>query len=133
MSVVRATQTTFTVSVAAIVLDDRSRVLLLEHVLRPSCGWGIPGGLLDSGEQPIDALKREIREEIGIELTDVRLVSAATTRRHVELLFSARPVGEPVVLSREIYRLGWFDVDALPEGMAAPQRAAIERLVKRAV
>jgi ADP-ribose pyrophosphatase YjhB (NUDIX family) len=62
MKIVRVTQKKFTASVAAIVQNEKGEVLLLDHVLRPASGWGIPGGFLDFGEQPIDAVKRELRE-----------------------------------------------------------------------
>ena len=133
MGIVRTTQTTFTVSVAVIVVNERREVLLLDHVLRPRSGWGFPGGFLDAGEQLIDALKREVREEVGIELSDIRFERVRTLSRHIEMLFSARPVGEPSVQTREIYRLGWFGLEALPEGLTADQRRSIEDAVGRSV
>lgn len=131
--IVRTTQTKFTVSVAVVVVNEHQQVLLLDHVLRPRCGWGFPGGFLDAGEQPADALKREVREEIGIDLAGLRLVRAGTTARHVEILFTARPVGEPLVLSREIYQVSWFSLNALPDGLTTIQRAVIKEVVRSGV
>jgi hypothetical protein len=53
MKIVRLTQKQFTVSVAAIVLNESDEILLLDHVLRPGSGWGIPGGFLARAEQPL--------------------------------------------------------------------------------
>ena len=123
--IVRITQAKFTVSVAVIVVNERQEVLLLDHVLRPRSGWGFPGGFLDAGEQITDALKREVREEIGIELKNLQFKRARTFRRHIEVLYTANPVGTPEVLSREIYKLGWFRSDELPEGLTVDQRRTI--------
>ena len=122
---VRLSQTNFTVSVAAIVVNDKREVLLLNHVLRPHSGWGFPGGFLDAGESAPDAIRREINEETGIGLDDVRLYRVLVRGNHVEINFSARPVGEPQVLSSEIYELGWFGTDALPEGTTIAQKMLI--------
>ena len=122
---VRLSQTNFTVSVAAIIVNDKREVLLLNHVLRPRSGWGYPGGFLDAGESAADAIKREIKEETGIELEDLKLYRVLVRGNHLEILFSARPVGEPQVLSSEIYELGWFGTDALPEGTTIAQKMLI--------
>lgn len=122
---VRTTQTTFTVSVTAIVVNERREVLLLDHVLRPRSGWGFPGGFLDAGEQTHEAVRREVREETGLELDDLRFRRALVRGRHVEIIFSARPIGEAAVLSSEIYKLGWFDFHSLPEGTTMGQKMLI--------
>jgi ADP-ribose pyrophosphatase YjhB (NUDIX family) len=57
---VRITQSRFTVSAAAAIVNDRGEVLLLNHVLRPYASWGLPGGFIDAGEQPEAAIRREV-------------------------------------------------------------------------
>lgn len=130
MWLTRLFQPTFTVSAAAVVLNENSEVLLLDHLLRPNATWGMPGGFLDHGEQPEAAVRREIREETGIELEDVRMISVRTVGRHIETIFVARGVGEPNVLSREIRALGWFGPGELPQHLPQGQRALIEAVVK---
>jgi 8-oxo-dGTP diphosphatase len=122
---VRSTQTSFTVSAAAIITNETGEVLLLNHVLRPDSGWGYPGGFVDKGEQAEDAIRREAREETGIELDDLQLVQVRTYGRHLEILFIARNIGEPEVRSREIIELGWFRVDDLPKEMSQRQQEQI--------
>jgi 8-oxo-dGTP diphosphatase len=116
--VTRSVQSKFTVSAAGIILNEKGQVLLLDHVLRPNSGWGMPGGFVDTGEQPEAALRREIREETGLELADVRLIRCRTLRRHMEIIFVARGVGEAVVSSFEIKSLAWFDPDKMPGEMS---------------
>lgn len=128
--ITRISQRTFTVSVAAVITNDAGQVLLLDHVLRPASGWGIPGGFIGFGEQPEDALRREVAEETGIELTDVRLYRIRTLKRHVEILFLARSVGDPTVLSREIVSLGWFTAEDLPAAMNVGQQNLIREILR---
>lgn len=126
----RSVQTKFTVSAAGIILNDAGEVLLLDHVLRPDSGWGVPGGFMDIGEQPEAAFRREIREETGIEVRDVSLHRVRTLRRHIEIIFMAKAVGEPKVSSPEIRGLGWFAVDALPPEMSLDQQFLILKALK---
>src|SRR5262249_54780519 len=123
--IVRATQATFTASVTAIIVNENRGVLLLNHVLRPRSGWGFPGGFLDAGEQARDAIEREGKEETGLGLENLQLRRVLVRGRHLEIVFSARPVGEARVLSSEIYELGWFGVDSLPEGTTLGQKMLI--------
>jgi ADP-ribose pyrophosphatase YjhB (NUDIX family) len=126
---IRATQTTFTVSVGVIVTDHSDRVLLLDHLLRPASGWGIPGGFLDAGENPEVAAKRELFEETGIDLANLRLVEMRTIERHVEFIFRATTTDEVHVLSREILGFGWFQIDELPPEMSQTQQSLIRRIL----
>jgi len=128
--IIRLSQEKFTISVAAIIINEKGEILLLDHVLRSASGWGIPGGFLAHGEQPIDAVRRELYEETGIELTDVELFQSRTIRRHVEILFRAKTAGEPLVKSREINAVGWFRADNLPENMSRAQKSFVEKLLK---
>jgi len=127
--IIRRTQSTFTVSVAAVILNQYREVLLLNHVLRPRSGWGLPGGFIDRGEQPADAIRREIREETGIELNDLKMLRVRTLGRHVEILFSATTLGDPEVRSREILELAWFTTDTLPPQLNNGQKNVIESVL----
>src|SRR5438477_5644444 len=91
--VTRRTQHKFTASVAAIITNDRGEVLLLNHLLRPKSGWGLPGGFIGRAEQPEAALKRELAEETGIELKDVSMYRVRIMKRHIEFIFLAKGVG----------------------------------------
>ena len=129
--IIRTTQTTFTASVAAIIENEAGEILLLDHVLRPASGWGIPGGFLTGGEQPIEAVRRELREETGIELTDVKILRVQTVNRHIEIIFRAKTTDKAEVKSREINSLGWFRADELPAKLNRGQKSIIEKLLKQ--
>ena len=128
-SLTRLTQQKFTVSAAVVILNARNEVLLLNHVLRPFSGWGLPGGFIDRGEQPEAAIRREIREETGIELDDLRMLEVRVLGAHVEMLFAATSTGEATVQSREILSLGWFDVDGVPEDFSTAQHRLIKKVL----
>lgn len=128
--VARCLQVRFTVSAAGVILNDRGEVLLLNHVLRPVSGWGIPGGFLDVGEQPEAAFRREIREETGLDLSDVKLYRCRTLRRHIEIMFTARAIGEAEVKSGEIFELGWFKSEAMPAEMSLDQQTLIRKALQ---
>ncbi len=130
MKIVRVTQVQFTVSVAAVIENERGEVLLLDHVLRPGSGWGFPGGFLDRAEQPAEALRRELREEVGLELKELEMFRVRTIERHIEIFFRAKSNGIAAVKSREIKAVGWFKVGEMPEKMSRTQKIIIEDLLK---
>ena len=128
------TQPRFAVTAGAVVSDEGGRVLLLRHVLRQGSGWGIPGGFLIAGEQPEEAIRRELREETGLELETVELafVRAHEDVRQVEIIFRCRMRAaalKGLEKSFEIDHAEWFARDALPGGLSADQRRLIERVL----
>ena len=126
----RSIQPKFTVSATAIIVNESGEVLLLEHVLRPASGWALPGGFLEPQEQAEDALRREMREEISLELANVRPYLAKTHRTHVEIFFLADPVGDPRVKSREIMDFKWFSLKDLPADMSRSQQRLIRDVLQ---
>jgi ADP-ribose pyrophosphatase YjhB (NUDIX family) len=129
LKIIRTTQQKFTVSAAAVITNSEGKVLLLNHLLRPFSGWGLPGGFLTSAEQPEEAIKREILEETGMEMANVRMYRVQTIRRHIEILFRAEAAGEASVQSREILDLDWFEKDDLPDGVPRSQKYVIKHVL----
>ncbi len=113
--IVWLTQKKFTVSVVGIITNDKQEILILDHYFRLKYSWGLPGGFINRGEKPNDAIRREIKEETDLELENVNLIRVRNVGRHIEILFEAKGVGEAKVSSREIRAVGWFTLDSLPE------------------
>ena len=55
----------------AILLTDDREVLLVRFEFPAGTRWAVPGGGLQPGETPHDALRRELREEVGMEVADI--------------------------------------------------------------
>jgi ADP-ribose pyrophosphatase YjhB (NUDIX family) len=125
----------FTVTAAAVVVNEEGRVLLLDHVFRSGNGWGIPGGFIEAGEQPEEAVRRELREEADMELASVEIAFVRTLRNpsQIEIVFRCRPAGRARAQSVEIKSAEWFALDELPHGLIRDQRRLIERALKDGV
>jgi 8-oxo-dGTP diphosphatase len=130
---IRSTQDKFTVSVAAIITNEKREILILNHVLRPYSNWGIPGGFIEADEPPEVAVRREIREETGIELENVKLIQIRTVKRHVEILYRAEGIGTPQVKSREINAAEWFALDTIPQDMSDIQKSMLQQVLNKEI
>jgi len=124
-------QTSFRVTVAAMLFDNQSRILLLDHVFRADKGWGVPGGFIANGEHPEEALRRELREEVSIEIDEVKLLFVRTLGfiKQVEIYYRARVIGDPKPSSIEIKQARWFALNELPAEISPDQRRLIERAI----
>ena len=125
----RATQAQFTVTAGALIFNDSGEVLLLKHRFRAGSGWGIPGGFLETGEHAEQALRRELREEIGLTVHEVEIFTSRTFKRpqQVEILFRCRASGAVKPQTIEVERAQWFSLHSLPAELPKDQRLLIER------
>jgi 8-oxo-dGTP pyrophosphatase MutT (NUDIX family) len=60
------------VAAGAVIRDPGGRLLMVEPRYKPT--WDIPGGIVEADETPLDACRREIREELGLDLPVDRLL-----------------------------------------------------------
>jgi ADP-ribose pyrophosphatase YjhB (NUDIX family) len=113
-------------SAGGLVHDGRGRVLLLRHL--PSKGWGnawlTPGGQLEEGETVLEGFEREVREEVGLRVTEPvltriiqqNLTDGRRTRHGYFAQFIARARALDPRPGSDVAEVGWFD--RLPESMA---------------
>ncbi|MFP5320278.1 MAG: NUDIX hydrolase [Acidimicrobiia bacterium] len=118
--IVRAVSPSFTVGAMCFIERDDGALLLVRHTYRDR--WGVPGGLLQKGEDVGEGARREVREEVGL---DVRLLGEPAVvvdadPQRVDVIFRAAPAdgADPDDLrpgSAEIVEARWFPADGLPE------------------
>jgi 8-oxo-dGTP diphosphatase len=109
--------------VSAVVRNDRGQILLGRR--SDDGSWGLPAGAIDPGEQPADAVVREIYEETGVLAAIDRIGGVALNRaiypngdvcEYLNVWFRCHAVsGEPRVNDDESTEVAWFDPDALPD------------------
>lgn len=113
-----------TLVVAGAILD-RDRGLLLARRRRPSelAGlWELPGGKAEAGETRADALRRELREELGVQVEVGEALRAhVALRSGVTLVALRAQVVEGVPEPRDHSELSWVGAPAL-RSMAADGR-----------
>lgn len=115
-------------SPAVIVAIERGDEILLARGPRFAPGrYALVAGFVEAGESLEDAVAREIREEVGIEVDEITYVASQPWPFPHSLMmgFCARHAGGEIrVDENEIEDAGWFRVDALPR---IPQRLSIAR------
>ncbi len=118
--IVRAISPSFTVGAMCIIERDDGALLLVRHSYRDR--WGVPGGLLQRGEDVETGARREVHEEVGlmIELLGEPAVVVDAAPQRVDVVFRCRPApGTDLSVmaprSPEIVEARWFGPDELPE------------------
>jgi ADP-ribose pyrophosphatase YjhB (NUDIX family) len=130
--------------VRALVVDDDDHLLLVRFEFPTATVWGLPGGGLEPGEQPLDGLRRELHEELG--LTEVAVGPHVWNREHVipmttghdgqrDRIYLVRmPRFEPVphigweaMRAEYVHEIRWWSLDAIeaessPRVLFAPRR-----------
>jgi 8-oxo-dGTP diphosphatase len=114
------------VAVIALVVA-KGAVLLVRRAVDPGKGlWSLPGGYMDAGEMPTEALHREVAEETGLAI-DVGRISAifpmengAGQRVGIVLAFQATPAGTDVEVCAQddVSEAGWFGPNQIPSDLA---------------
>ena len=105
-------------AVEALVVD-RDRVLLARRGVEPHAGmWDLPGGFLEEGEEPLEGLRRELREETGLEIEPVEFLGTAYSpyERWTVLILRwlVRPVSGSACAADDVAELVWVSPGELP-------------------
>ena len=129
---IRRATPSFHVGAICVVERADGHLLLVRQSYRRD-GWGFPGGLLRRREEPADAARRELREELGIdvELDGLPVVVVDAAMRRIDVVFNARleegsALPERTAHSPEITDARWFPPDGLPSLLPEATAALIE-------
>jgi ADP-ribose pyrophosphatase YjhB (NUDIX family) len=111
----------FLVGGMAVVFDDRGRVLLFRHTYRDRFPWGLPGGWLHGGEDPVSAVEREIYEESGYRIKALHplVVGGDHDLHRLDLIFLCDLAGGTFRPSAEVSQAAFYHPDDLP-GLVEP-------------
>jgi 8-oxo-dGTP pyrophosphatase MutT (NUDIX family) len=101
-----------------VLLTHKNKILCVKH----SYGYNytFPGGGIKKNEDKVEAVKREVYEELGIQLSSVKYVGNITSTRfykkdNIFIYTSELDDGSFKVDNLEIESAGWFDKDSLPK------------------
>ena len=110
-------------TVCALIVDGEGSVLLARRAIEPFAGfWDTPGGFVEEGEHPLDALRRELKEETGLEVEAGEFVGVwmdeyggvADAQSTLNLYWEARIVSGTMRPADDVSELRWFAPDDLP-------------------
>jgi ADP-ribose pyrophosphatase YjhB (NUDIX family) len=102
---------------AVCVLEHEGAVLFLWQPHRE--GWSLPGGLMGKHEEPVDAVRREVAEEIGLDIDpgDPVTVRVDAGRQVIDVVFRVVLEDRPQLsLATEARKAAWFTPEELAEG-----------------
>lgn len=101
------------VSVAAIVVNEFGQILVTQR--RDNGHWEPPGGVLEIDESIVDGLRREVREETGLDIEPERMTGVYKNmpKGVVALVFRAHVAGGTQSTSDETARVEWVDPETV--------------------
>jgi ADP-ribose pyrophosphatase YjhB (NUDIX family) len=114
--------------VSVIITNLGGDVLLLKHSYGPRV-WSLPSGGLGRAEEPLAAARREVREELGIELARIEAIGTLdemlSGSPHTAHIFAAVCDQRPRPDGREVIEARFFPSHSLPEPLGETTRRRI--------
>ena len=119
----------------SIIITRDNKVLLMKRKGPHGAGtWSTPGGHLDFGETLEGCATGEAKEEVGLDVVNVRFrtvtndIFESEGQHYITVWMDGKSKGEPAIVAEgEVEELGWFAWDALPQPLFLP----LENLVKQ--
>jgi NAD+ diphosphatase len=119
-------------AVAGILIHE-GKMLMVRRAREPQKGWfDLPGGFVDADEKPSDAMKREIKEELGVECEVLQLFGLYgpdpypyknVTYYNAAATYLVRCEKTDFHPQDDVASIEWVDLDNLPYGkMAFPSQ-----------
>ncbi len=103
------------------VIDEANNRLLMQNRTKDSWkGWTFPGGHIEAGESIVDSTVREVKEETGLDITNLKLAGVKNwynpqrNERSIVYLFEARAFSGTLTERGEEGEMAWFPLNAIP-------------------
>jgi len=126
-------------AVGAFIVKN-GKLLMIRRAYEPSAGkWSVPGGIIEVGESALDALRREVKEELGIEVKVIKLLDIydcitkdemGKIKYHYLIIgFLAHPISLEITPSSEVLEYSFFDRDEVEriKNITSSVKAIIEK------
>jgi 8-oxo-dGTP diphosphatase len=111
----KQTRPKFSMGVVGVVFNGEGHILMVEHVFHPYLPWGLPGGWVERNEDPARSLRRELREELALDVEVGPIVALENVRgTHVDVAYLCYPNGQVGSLCYELLDYEWVDPTQLP-------------------
>jgi len=107
---------------SAFFTNQKGQIMLVKRNIKPKFGyWDAPGGFLEEGEDPIVGLKREMKEELGVSIHNIKYLGVyidwyecGYNMSTLNIIYSAMiKFGEPRPMS-DVGEIKWFDKGKIP-------------------
>jgi ADP-ribose pyrophosphatase YjhB (NUDIX family) len=106
----------FQVFAAAVILDEGKNILLVKSTYQRFHPWGLPGGSLEYGEHPEEAVIREVWEETGLRICIEKLLLVKSWQPdRVGMYYLCRITGGTFYPSDEVSEFAYFSLENLPD------------------
>ena len=122
------------VGAGVVIIKDGKTLLTKRHGAHAEGTYGSIGGHVEFGESPTEAVKREAKEELGIEVGNLRFATCVNMvkygKHYVDISFLADIIsGEPTIMEPDrVESVGWYDLDNLPQPLFEPVRIVLEQI-----
>jgi ADP-ribose pyrophosphatase YjhB (NUDIX family) len=115
-----------------ILLVSEDQIMLVKHTYQEE--WYIPGGMVERGESVEDAIRREVREELGVQLDHMELFGVYTNLENGKndqvIVFLADRYNMIGSVDREISEFERCPINALPQDLSPGSRRRVRELIK---
>lgn len=121
------------ITIDALIIKNDS-ILLIKRALEPFKGyWALPGGHLEWDQTAEDAVRKEVKEETGLEVVSMQFLRVYTNpgrdpRQKITLAYQVTAIGDPVA-GDDAKEYKWFELKNLPD-LGFDHRQIIEDYLK---
>ena len=130
------------VGATLLVLNQENHLLMIKRT--DNNRWGVPGGAMELGESLEETVKREVREEIGVDVKDLELFGVYSGQElyykypngaevyNVSVVYIIRNFNEEVIVNPDEHsEYKYFDVRNLPDEISPPIKSILRDLQAR--